>query len=297
MNESHAVPTIAIQQLSIAPWCTHPKAVKTMLSELYEQGYRGIECNAFMLKPLSFGLRLMTYFSGMPVGNVGSLPWFELIADSGLSVPSVHIDLSSIEQDIEQAVQLANQLHTSTITITGMYRFNYASKQQVDQLITRLHNAGAQLKQYKINLLYHNHNIELLPIQYQHNGQTITTTVLQYLIEHTDPELVNFELDSTWIAASGTDALAYMKMLNTRMILWHINDYGVSVGRHPVTPILKTRECPIGLGNMPLAQMVQQSIEQHCRSIIVESHYGKRFNDWHDIFSTSATHLQHWLSV
>lgn len=53
------------------------------------------------------------------------------------------------------------------------------------------------------------------------------------LLSETDPEYVNFELDSYWPTEAGVDALALMKKLDTRMKLYHINDRGTRLLKPP----------------------------------------------------------------
>ena len=79
--------------------------------------------------------------------------------------------------------------------------------------------AGEKLKESGLSLLYHNHNVELLPVQPGLRAYDV-------LIEGTDPSYVNFEFDSYWFTDGGADAKVWMKKLGERMRLWHVTDRG-----------------------------------------------------------------------
>ena len=72
-----------------------------------------------------------------------------------------------------------------------MYRFDYADKAAVQGLCRDLNTSGKILKEAGIELLYHNHNCEFLHVEPQ-------KTAYDLLLSETDPEYVNFELDSYW---------------------------------------------------------------------------------------------------
>ncbi|OUO74443.1 hypothetical protein B5F54_06820 [Anaeromassilibacillus sp. An250] len=82
------------------------------------------------------------------------------------------------------------------VIITGMYRFDYSSEEDVLNLARKLNKADQALQKEGVQLLYHNHNCEL---QHINDSQT----AYDLIIENTDPAYVNFEFDSYWIANGG----------------------------------------------------------------------------------------------
>ena len=255
----------AVQQFMLGTVMNNEKQARDTLVAMKEAGYEGIELCGFMIHPMGMVVRLLTQAAGMPVGKGGNLDWHNLMKESGLQVVSLHLDLGTLERDVNAAAEEAKSFGTKYIVITGMYRFDYGNEAAVRDLADRLNKVGRELKSYGIQLLYHNHNCELRFVNETQRAYDI-------LIEETDPEYVNFEFDSYWFAEGGADALYWMKRLGSRMKLWHINDRGSRVACASITPILKTDSMELGTGNMPLDALMEQAKKAGCAAVILESH-------------------------
>ena len=197
----------AVQQIQLGTVMgTEEQALKTMRL-MKEAGYDGIELNGFMIKKMPPIVKILTKMAGMPVGNGGKLDWKKLMGQSGLSVVSVHEDLGSIKRAPEEIIAEAESFGTHYVVITGMHMFDYSDGEAVKTLAEDLNTAaGKRLKEGGISLLYHNHNCEFLRV-------TPDMTAYEYIIEHTDPEYVNFEFDSYWPTETGADAKIWMRRL------------------------------------------------------------------------------------
>ena len=255
----------AVQQFMLGTVMNNEKQTRETLRAMKEAGYDGIELCGFMIHPMGMMVRLLTQAAGMPVGKGGNLDWHTLIKESGLQVVSLHLDLGTLERDVQAAAGEAKAFGTNYIVITGMYRFDYGSEAVVRELAERLNKVGKALKEQGIELLYHNHNCELRKVNTKQTAYGI-------LLEETDPSYVNFEFDSYWFAEGGADPLYWMRKLGSRMKLWHINDRGSRVSGVSMTPILKTDSMELGTGNMPLDALMEQAKEAGCEAVILESH-------------------------
>ncbi|MBQ5866067.1 MAG: sugar phosphate isomerase/epimerase [Oscillospiraceae bacterium] len=255
----------AVQQFMLGTVMNNEKQTRETLRAMKEAGYDGIELCGFMIHPMGMMVRLLTQAAGMPVGKGGNLDWHSLMNESGLQVVSLHLDLGTLERDVQAAAGEAKAFGTNYIVITGMYRFDYGSEAVVRELAERLNKVGKALKEQGIELLYHNHNCELRKVNTKQTAYDI-------LLEETDPSYVNFEFDSYWFAEGGADPLYWMRKLGSRMKLWHINDRGSRVSGVSMTPILKTDSMELGTGNMPLVALMEQAKEAGCEAVILESH-------------------------
>ena len=255
----------AVQQFMLGTVMNNEKQTRETLRAMKEAGYDGIELCGFMIHPMGMMVRLLTQAAGMPVGKGGNLDWHSLMNESGLQVVSLHLDLGTLERDVQAAAGEAKAFGTNYIVITGMYRFDYGSEAVVRELAERLNKVGKALKEQGIELLYHNHNCELRKVNTKQTAYDI-------LLEETDPSYVNFEFDSYWFAEGGADPLYWMRKLGSRMKLWHINDRGSRVSGVSMTPILKTDSMELGTGNMPLDALMEQAKGAGCEAVILESH-------------------------
>jgi sugar phosphate isomerase/epimerase len=271
-----------VQQIMIGSRCGSYESALRTLGAIKSAGYDGIELNEFMIKPTPFIVRLLTRFAGMPTGNSGKLDWKKLIKDSGLKVISLHSYLNSIEENPEAVAKEALGFGTDTVVITGMYRFDYGNIAEVKKLAGRLNEAGKALLPYGVRLLYHNHNVELQKVEEDKNAFDV-------IVEKTDPQYVNFELDTYWMADGGADITALVNKLSDRMVMWHINDRGCRKKGPFMTPILKEDAMELGAGNMALGTVLENVlVSSKVEAIVLETHKNWIDNDPVKSLSISA---------
>lgn len=255
----------AVQQIMLGSITGNQSAARETLAKIKAAGYEGIELNGFMIRPTPLLVRMLTKMAKMPTGKGGNLDWKSLVLESGLKVVGIHEDLGGIERDPDAIIREAEEFGTKYIIITGMYRFDYSDQSAMENLKNRLNEVGRQLKTGGIELLYHNHNCEFQKLS---DGRT----TYEYLMEETNPECVNFELDSYWPTEAGISALDLMHKLGNRMKLYHINDRGSRLKKVPMTPILKSDSMELGYGNMNLEALVAQAEKVSVDAVILESH-------------------------
>ncbi len=256
---------LAVQQIMIGSACKDEKTTLSTLKRIKQVGYDGIELNLFMIEDTPLIVRLLTKMAGMPVGKGANIYWPDMLKESRLKATSLHADLGSLENRIDEVISKARELDTNKIVITGMYRFDYGNYDNVKSLAKRLDKVGARLHESDLQLLYHNHNVEFLKIDNKY-------TAYEMILKDTDPDLVKVEFDSYWPAEAGVEIIPIMEQLNDRLVLYHINDRGSRVKKAPITPILKSDSIELGYGNMPLKKILSLDCIKNADAIILESH-------------------------
>ncbi|MCI6755824.1 MAG: sugar phosphate isomerase/epimerase [Lachnospiraceae bacterium] len=285
----------AVQQIMLGSVCRTEHEAADTLARIYAMGYEGIELNGFMIRKTPPIVRILTRAAGMPVGRGGNFNWTKLIRDSGLAVIAVHEDLGTIEREPESVLREADAFGTDKIVVTGMYRFDMSDQKSVADLAERLNRSGRILSKSGVRLLYHNHNSEFRrlvspgasdpdadagtdagksasPFAPDEIRDGKADTAYAYLIEHTDPEFVDFEFDSYWPTEAGVNVPSLMRQLGTRMKLWHINDRGTRIGGPSITPILKSDCMELGYGNMDLEMLSGIALENKVDAVVLEMH-------------------------
>lgn len=255
----------AVQQIMLGSITSNQEKTIEILSRIKCAGYDGLELNRYMIHPTPMFVQMLTKAAGMPSGNGGKLNWLELMRQSGLSVISLHTDLDSLEKEMDTIIKEAKEFKTNKIVITGMYGFDYSNEETIHELIERLNRAGKILKDAGLSFLYHNHNAELTRVK---SGQRM----YDILVQDTNPEYVNFEFDSYWFADAGANPCEWMKLLGTRMKLWHATDRGIKHSKMSTTPILKTDSVELGTGNLELEKMKDIAQENGVEVVVLESH-------------------------
>ena len=255
----------AVQQIMLGTVTGNEAQTRETLQRIKAAGYDGLELNRFMIHPSSLMVRLMTRAAGMPTGNGGKLDWNALVNESGLAVVSLHTDLGSLEREPEAIIGEAESFGTDKVVITGMYRYDYSDEAAVRGLANRLNRAGELLRESGLSLLYHNHNVELLPVKPGLRAYEI-------LIEDTDRSNVSFEFDSYWFTDGGADAKVWMRKLGSRMKLWHVTDRGSRQKGPAMTPILKADSMELGTGSMDLDGLKEIAVSNGIEAVVLESH-------------------------
>lgn len=107
-----------------------------------------------------------------------------------------------------------------------------------ENLANILNTLGEKCAKAGLKLLYHNHNFELTK-----DKDGIVT--LDYLLEHTNPEYVNFQMDLYWVTKAGADPLAYFEKYPGRFKIWHVKDMDD-----------QGRFAPVGKGHIDFAKIL-----------------------------------------
>ena len=104
----------------------------------------------------------------------------------------------------------------------GMFTFDAEARTMgmdgtAKELTDILTTLGKKCKEQGLKLLYHNHDFE-----YKENAEGIVP--IEYMLENTDPEFVNFQMDLYWVTKAGADPVAYFEKYPGRFKLWHVKD-------------------------------------------------------------------------
>ncbi len=274
-----------VQQLMLGKITKTEEQTLRVLETIRFSGYDGIELNGFMIRRTSLFVRALTAAAGMPSGCGGVYDWAGLTKNAGLRVIALHEDLGTIREKTKHVIATAHSLRTDKIVVTGMYRFDYTDRTALSNLCKDLNCFGKLLKTEGLSLLYHNHNAELCRI-----GET-SERAYSYLIGHTDPAYLQFEFDSYWFTEAGANTAHWMKVLGTRMRLWHINDRGNRNKGLRTTPILKSDSMELGSGNMDLDALTAIAKMNRIDAVILESHRNYIDNDPLKSIQRSAAYL------
>jgi sugar phosphate isomerase/epimerase len=147
-------------------------------------------------------------------------------AANALSVKLAHIDgsLTNTAAIADFAAELG--ITTAIVALPSEFsamrdgRFSMVGAEgraQLDTLADKLDRTGREYRARGIQFGYHNHNVELAPVD--------GVVPLDYLMSRTDPDLVKMELDLGWLALAGVSPVDYLRRYSTRVIACHMKDY------------------------------------------------------------------------
>lgn len=125
-------------------------------------------------------------------------------------------------------------------------------KGSLDDFANFLTELGKKCEKEGIQLLYHNHDMELKP-----NADGVKP--LDYLLENTDSKYVNFQMDLFWMTRADADPVAYFEKYPGRFKSWHVKDMDQ-----------QDRFAPVGEGKIDFKRILQSKKKSGMEHFFVE---------------------------
>lgn len=162
-----------------------------------------------------------------------------MLDDAGLECRSMHVEASddalTLSGDIDRVASAAHVIGAQMIVMpiflypdgflppagpNPMEMVRAAGramrKRDYERNAAFLNKTGKALHGLGLSLAYHNHNVELAPID--------GTSGLDVLVAQTDARYVAFELDIGWVAAAGLDPISILHRYKGRIAALHLKD-------------------------------------------------------------------------
>jgi sugar phosphate isomerase/epimerase len=134
----------------------------------------------------------------------------------------MHFDFAKVPAGLDPMIADAHTLGLSYVTFAWIDEKLRPDIDGWKRVAETLNQTGAKVHAAGLQLAYHNHSYEFKPLQ----GQ------LPYdvLLAHTDPQLLQGEMDLFWITDGGQDPLAYFTRYPGRFSQVHVKDMGPGPG-------------------------------------------------------------------
>jgi sugar phosphate isomerase/epimerase len=134
-----------------------------------------------------------------------------------LTSPSTHMDARALRDDPQSLLDAAAEIGHDYVTIAWL---NPEDRQSIDDYrrwAEVFNHVGETCRVNGLRLAYHNHDFEFASVR----GQV----PFDVLLEETDPELVDFELDFFWVVTGGRDIVDVIRQAPERITMSHIKDF------------------------------------------------------------------------
>ena len=209
------------------------ESVKQTLQAVVDAGYANIEAAGY---------------SEGKFYNMNPADFKALLDSLGLDPVSTHqgtVTFENIDQQIIDVKAAGFEYFVIPVPPMGLFTFNQETRTLgmtgdaknltdiISKLAEKCHAAGLQL-------LYHNHDFEF---KKDEQGNAI----IDYLLENTDPEKVNFQMDLYWVTKAGADPVAYIEKYPGRFKSWHVKDMDD-----------EGRFAPVGNGHIDFKRILDQ---------------------------------------
>lgn len=157
--------------------------------------------------------------------NLSPVEFKALLNELKLTPISAHqgtVTFDNVDQQIADLKAVGFKYFVIPVPPMGTFTFDPATRKMgmkggAKALAETLNKLGAKCKAAGLELLYHNHDFEF-------SKDEEGNVVLDYLLEHCDKSVVNFQMDLYWVTKAGQDPVAYFKRYPGRFKLWHVKD-------------------------------------------------------------------------
>jgi sugar phosphate isomerase/epimerase len=185
-----------------------PNDVKGVLEQVAKAGFKEVETYGFSVKDGFFGTSAKDFKS--------------ILDDNGLKATSNHFDFNGYLENgstasVNSYIETANILGSEYITVPWISpNLRGTNADDYKKLAFKINQAATLCKASRLKLAYHNHDFE-----FEKFG---STDGFEILVNNTDKELVDFELDLYWAVRSGNDPLKLFAANPGRFTMWHVKD-------------------------------------------------------------------------
>lgn len=212
------------------------------LAKVAEAGYRGVE------------------FAGY--GGLEVAPLRLRLDELGLKTIGSHVPYQRLVDDFPAAAAEVQTLGGQYIVAPSVPKELLASTDSIRYLADVFNNIGERAKQSGLIFAFHNHHAEFEPLP-DGNGQT----PFDILINETDANYVQFELDVFWVEYAGQSARRIIRSYPNRFPLLHIKDMEDTPER---------ADAPVGLGKLSWGPVLEAGdLVGGTRWLIVEQDHPK----------------------
>lgn len=172
----------------------------------------------------------------------------KLVDSKGLILISTHqggVTFDNIDRQIADVKKAGFKYFVIPVPPMGHFKYDQKTKTtsmdpDLDFMVNFLNTIGKKCSEAGLQLLYHNHDFEF---KENENG----VIPMDYILEKTDPEYVNFQMDLFWVTKAGKDPVSYFEKYPGRFKIWHVKDMS-SEGKF----------APVGKGTIDFGKILAQ---------------------------------------
>lgn len=208
---------------------------------------------------------------GVPKG-MSAADFIKLCEARGISVPSTGTSFENLEKDPQAVADQAKALGAKYVMCAWVpHKRGEFNKENADNAIKVFNEAGKVLKENGITFMYHVHGYEFQPYE--------KGTLLNYLVENTNPENVKFQMDVMWTHFGGGDPVALLKKYGDRWVSLHLKDFRKGAPRDMTGGTGPENDVPLGEGELDIPGILRESNKIGIKHMFIEDESDKEIEN------------------
>ena len=198
---------------------------------------------------------------GAPRG-VTTEEFIKLCEARGITIPSTGTGFEQLEENPQAVADRVKALGAKYVMCAWLPHNGDFTKANADRAIKAFNEGGKVLKENGIVFKYHVHGYEFQPYG---NG-----TLLDYIIENTNPEYVSFQMDVMWTHFGGGDPVALLKKYGDRWVSLHLKDFRKGAPKDMTGLTGPENDVPLGTGELDIPGILRESNKIGIKHMFIE---------------------------
>ncbi len=196
-------------------------------------------------------------------GRMAPEEFKKLCDERGISIPGTGGGYEQLVKNPQEIADRAKALGSKYVMCawiphkTGSFNFENAKKAVED-----FNTIGKVMKENGLTFCYHAHGYEFWPHE--------KGTLLDYIIQNTNPEYVSFEMDIMWIYFGGGDPVALLKKYKDRWKLMHLKDLKKGTPKDLTGLTSPENDVAIGTGELDIPAILKQAKKAGIKHYFIE---------------------------
>ena len=164
----------------------------------------------------------------------------------GMEAAAAHIPVERWEKHLDAVLDELITLGCAYGVVPWLAPEHRGSLEVTNRLVSLLNTCGAACKERGIGLLWHHHDFE-----FEEMPGAGGRTMMDILIEETDPATVGFEADLYWAVVGGQDPAAFLERIAGRAKAVHMKDVGTVITERGIP-----EDLPAGSGTLEWPRLI-----------------------------------------
>ena len=172
----------------------------------------------------------------------------------GLRIPSTGAGFEQIATDVESVAERAKALGARYVMTSWIPHQNGSfGIEDARKAVEVFNKAGKALREHGLTFTYHFHGYELRP---HGNG-----TLLDYIVQNTDPASVSFQADVFWIHFGGGDVPRILRKYGSRFRTVHLKDMKPGIRKDLTGLTAVEHNVVLGTGELDMREILRAAKE------------------------------------
>ncbi|OQB14336.1 MAG: Inosose dehydratase [Firmicutes bacterium ADurb.Bin193] len=229
-----SIDSIGAQLYTVRDFCKTEDDLKLTLEKVAKTGYKSVQV------------------SGVAVDDAKFIK--KTADDNGLKIVATHFSYEEMADGIEEIIEKHRIYDCKYVGISSMPKELRTTKEGFLSFAKDANRFGETFKKAGFSLVYHNHAFEFAKFDNKRG--------IDILIDETDRELVQFEIDTYWVQVGGSSPADYIERLRGRIDVIHFKD----MYPRDNAPVMTE----IGNGNIDFVKILGICDKSNVKHILVE---------------------------